>query len=288
MQVANLKLISRLKVSLLLSTLYGIEFTRDLKLASLLSAKFRKGLRSFLGVPPRVSNDFLSVLTPHFSFDSFILRRKLGFLRRTVAPSDTLASVLFLEDRAVDYQVGLGFSADLFSFLKSYGLPELINCVEKPMITRALQDELCKESILCWERMRHAKSTSFLCSVFSNPSELYDAALAASSINLTTLRIFILMWTGSVSIHLFGAHERTCRFCSRDLASRHYFGCSFDTCQHLQLVVYARNRKFAELIHFMLSSYFLFSLRSKPLILSNEESFLLSLGDEPELPSSLF
>ncbi len=111
--VSNLQLLYRLNVSLLLSTLYGVEFAKELKVAASLSTCFRKGLRSFIGVPPRVSNDLLFILFPGFSFESFILRRKWGFLRRTMNPCDTLASVFFLSDRAEDFPLGRGFSADL-------------------------------------------------------------------------------------------------------------------------------------------------------------------------------
>jgi hypothetical protein len=130
---------------------------------------------------------------------------------------------------------------------------------------------------LCWERMCRAKSTKFLCSVFVGPSQFFDAALYASSINLTSLRIFLLMWTGSVSIHLFGSHERLCRFCSAPLDSRHYFGCSFDTCQFLQLIVLARNGRFEELVRFTSQCYFSFMLRSKPLIMTDDELLLFDM-----------
>ncbi len=257
--VSNLRLLGRFKVSLLLSTLYGVEFVKDLKMASALCTSFRKGFRSFLGVPPRVSNDLLFILFPGFSFESFILRRKWGFLYRSMNPSDTLASVFFLVDRADDFPLGQGFSSNLLSLFRDFGVPELINCADKGLMARALDEEHLKESTLCWERMSRAKSTSFLCSVFSSPINFFDAAQVASAINLSALRIFILMWTGSVSIHLFGAHERTCRFCHLPLESRHYFGCQFDPCQFLQLVVLARNRHFAEVVRMTLNSFFFVS-----------------------------
>jgi hypothetical protein len=191
-----------------------------------------------------------------------------------LAPSDTLAAVLFLEDRAVDYPAGHGFSADLFSLLQVFGVPELINCDVKADVVRTFDVEATKESILCWHRMSRAKSTSFLCSVFSGPSQFFEAALFASSLNITALRIFLLMWTGSVSLHLFGSNERLCRFCLEPLDARHYFGCSFDTCHFLQLIVLARNGNFEELIRCTCQAYFYFSLRSRPLIYSDEEFVL--------------
>jgi hypothetical protein len=59
MQVSNLKLLARFSSSLLFSTLYGVEFVTNPGLAAELSLSFRRGIRSFLGVPARVSNDFL-------------------------------------------------------------------------------------------------------------------------------------------------------------------------------------------------------------------------------------
>ncbi len=199
-----------------------------------------------------------------------MLKHKLGFLRRTLTPSDTLASVLFLEDWVVDFPAGFGFSNNLLSLLMVYGLPELAYCDSKSDVARALELVSTKESILSWERMSTAKSTKFLCSVFVGPSQFFDAALFASSINLTALRIFLLMWTGSVSIHLFGSHERLCRFCSKPLDSRHYLGCSFHTCLFLQLIVMARNSRFEELVRFTSQCDFSFMLQSKPLSLTEE------------------
>ncbi len=144
------------------------------------------------------------------------------------------------------------------------------------------------DSLVAWERMKLAKSTSFLCSVFSCPLEFFQAALFASSANLVTLRIFLLMWTGSVSIHLFGSHERVCRFCAGQLSSRHYFGCDFDVCQHLQLIVLARNRNFVELLRLTCFAFFRFLLRSKPFVLSEEECVLVELCDCPVRFGSLF
>jgi hypothetical protein len=198
----------------------------------------------------------------------------LGFLWRTLAPSDTLAAVLFLADRAVDFPAGHGFSADLHKLLSVYGLPELIYCDSKADVARSLDLELEKDSILCWERMSKAKSTSFLCSVFSGPRHFFEAALFVSSTSLSALRIFLLMWTGSVAIHLFGSHERVCRFCFGPLDSRHFFGCNFDTCQYLQLIVMARNNQFSELMRFTNQCYFSFLFRSKPSVLSEEELLL--------------
>ncbi len=258
LQVSNLGLLYRLMTSLLLSTLYGIEFASDKDTILSLEVAFRKGLRSHLGVPPRVSNDCLALLFPQFSFASFVLKRKLGFLRRSLLPSDTLASVFFLEDRAVDFPAGHGFSADLLSLLRVFGLPELVNCDSKADVCRVFEEELSKESVLCWERLRGAKSTEFMCKVFGDPILFYEAALFASALSPTALRVFLLMWTGSVSIHLFGSHERVCRFCQGHLDSRHYFGCTFDTCQFLQLIVLARNRQFEHLVRITCSHYFTF------------------------------
>jgi hypothetical protein len=256
--IFNLVLLSRLKTSLLLSCLYGIEFAVDKDLPAQLSVSFRKGFRSYLGVPNRVSNDLLFLLFPGFSFENFILGRKLGFLRRSLRPSDTLAAVWFLEDRLVDFPLGVGFSSDLRTLLAHFGLPELINCDEKSMVNRALQESHEKDVLLAWERMRVAKSTSFLCTVFPNPHTFFQAAVAASSVNLATLRIFLVMWTGSVYIHLFRSHQRFCPFCNESLVSNHFFGCAFDECQHLQLIVWARHGLFPELIRFTAASYFSF------------------------------
>jgi hypothetical protein len=275
LQVSNLKLLARFHVSLLLSSLYGIEFARDKGLASQLEVVFQKGLRSFLGIPPRVSNDLLFLLFPGFSFDTFILRRKLGFLRRSLQPSDTLAAVWFLEDRAVDFPSGVGFSSDLLALLGSFGLPELINCDEKTTVSRALQESLEQEVLLTWERMRSAKSTAFLCSVFADAQNFFQAALAASTVNLTGLRLFLLMWTGSVHIHVFGSHSRSCPFCNNPLESRHFFGCSFDVSDHLQLIVWARNGIFPNLLRFTFDAFFRFLFRARPTVLSEEEVLCL-------------
>jgi hypothetical protein len=283
LQVSNLQLVARLKVSLLLSTLYGVEFVRRKDLAEQLDLSFRKGFRSFLGVPPRVSNDVLFLLFPSFSFSSFILSRKLGFLRRSLGPSDTLAAVWFLEDRLADFPSGVGFSSELKALLDAFGLPELINCDEKSVVNRALQESHEKDVLLAWERMKVAKSTSFLCSVFADGVGFFQAARAASSVNLATLRIFLLMWTGSVYIHLFGAHQRFCQFCGRALDTRHFFSCSLDVCQHLQLVVWARNGKFPELIQFTSEAYFQFVFRVKPVVLTEEESLLWGLSSSREM-----
>jgi hypothetical protein len=118
----------------------------------------------------------------------------VGFsLPRSLNPSDTLAAVFFLSDRAEDFPLGRGFSFELGCMLKEFGVPELINCDEKGVVSRALREELLKESLICWERMRVAKSTRFLCSVFSDSVNFFNTALPASTINLTALRIFILM-----------------------------------------------------------------------------------------------
>jgi hypothetical protein len=131
-----------------------------------------------------------------------------------------------------------------------FGLPELINCDSKSDVACALDNELAKESILRWDRMSRANSTELLCKVFSDHVLFYEAALFASTINSSALRIFLIMWTGLGSIHIFCAHERACRFCDGPFDSRHYFGCSFDACQFLQLIVLARNRQFAQLVHY--------------------------------------
>jgi hypothetical protein len=285
LQVSNLGLIGRLKVSLLLSSLYGVEFVRDKKLAEELCLVFRKGLRSFLGVPPRVSNDLLSMLFPGFSFEVFILKRKLGFLRRSLRPSDTLAAVWFLEDRAVDFPSGIGFNSELRALLDSFGLPELINCEEKSTANWALQESLAKDVLLAWERMKVAKSTSFLCSVFSDAGNFYSAAFAASSISLPSLRIFLLMWSGSAYIHLLGAHCRSCLVCGAPMDSKHFFGCAFSVCDHLQLIVWARNELFGELLRFTFSAYFEFLLKIKPVVLSEEEALLLDLSSSSTVDS---
>ncbi len=279
LQVSNLTLLGRLKSSLLLSTLYGIEFGKDVRLAEALGVHFRRGLRSFLGVPSRVSNDFLSMLFPGFSFEGFLVKRKVGFLRRMLGPSDTLAAVLFLEDRVVDFPRKLGFSAELLTLLTSLGIPDLVYACEKGDVARVLGHESEKEGLLAWERMRVATSTAFLCTVFSSPKELFHCLLAVSSINLNALRIFLLMWSGSVGLQVLGTHERVCRFCSQSLSTKHYFGCDFDTCRHLQLIVAARNGKFGDVIRYTMQAYFAFYFRSRPCILSEEELFLAEAGE---------
>jgi hypothetical protein len=265
--------------------LYGIEFAKDRNLAGQLDASFRKGFRSFLGVPPRVSNDVLFLLFPNFNFSAFILRRKLGFLRRSLRPSDTLASVWFLEDRSTDFPSGVGFSSELLELLRVSGLPELINCDEKSVVDRALRESHGVDVLLAWERMKVAKSTSFLCSVFSDSVNFFRAALAASSVNLATLRVFLLMWTGSVHIHVFGAHQRQCPLCARPLDTKHFFGCDFGVSHHLQLIVWARNELFPDLLSFTARSYFQFVLRLKPVVLAEEEQLLCDLSVSSEASS---
>ncbi len=288
LQVGNIKLLSRLVTSLLLSTLYGIEFATDPALASDLSIHFRRGLRSFIGVPSRVSNDFLFMLFPSLSFDLFLAKRKLGFLRRMTGPSDTLASVFFLRDRTDDFPRGLGFSSDLLSFLATLGLPELAFCNDKNDTSRALEEELEKAQLLAWERMRTAKSTSFLCSVFSCPQELYKSLLFASSLNKATLRIFMLMWSGSVVISIFGSHSRVCHLCKQPLTTQHFFGCDFNICGHLSLIVAVRNGNLVEVIRTTVQAYFNYYLRCKPVVLSEDEGLLVDSLDSVERFSSLF
>jgi hypothetical protein len=60
----------------------------------------------------------------------------------------------------------VGFSHDLYLLLSEFGMPELINCEDKTVVARAIADDHAKEEILRWERMKKAKSTGFLCSVF--------------------------------------------------------------------------------------------------------------------------
>ncbi len=288
LQVSNLKLMSRLTTSLLLSTLYGVEFVTDPGLASALSVHFRRGLRSFFGVPSRVSNDFLFMLFPALSFDLFLAKRKLGFLRRMAGPSDTLASAVFLVDRVDDFPRGFGFSLDLLAFLTSVGVPELTYCCDKGDIARTLAVELEKSQLLAWERMRAAKSTSFLCTVFSCPKELYNCLMVASSLNKAAIRIFLLMWSGSVAINIFGSHVRICPLCKQPLTSQHFFGCSFNTCDHLSLIVAVRNEHFAEVIRFTINAYFTFYLQCIPLILSEDEALLLDSAQSPTQFVSLF
>jgi hypothetical protein len=282
LKASNLQLISRLQVSLLFSSLYGIEFVTDKHLGENLAVVFRKGLRSFLGVPSRVSNDFLLMLFPDLSFDFFIAKRKLGFLRRTLNPSETYAAIFFLLDRAEDFPKGVGFSSDLLAFLGHLGLPELIYADDKATVHRALAVAQEQELILAWERMRTAKSTAFLCTVFSSPAVLFEALLAASAINLSTLRVFILMWTGSAAIHLFGEHVRTCRLCSCPLDSRHFFGCDFDVCRHLQYIVLVRNGRYLDLIRLTCQAYFVFLFRFKPIVLQEEEDLLARFCDDAD------
>jgi hypothetical protein len=282
LQVSNLSLLSRLKSSLLLSTLYGVEFASDASLASALAVHFRRGLRSFIGVPSKVSNDFLFMLFPSFSFDLFLAKRKTGFLRRMLAPSDTLAAVAFLEDRLVDFPRGQGFSAELLSLLSSLGIPNLVYACEKGEVAAVLRHELEKEGLLAWERMRTAKSTSFLCTVFSCPRELFRCLLFVSSINLSALRIFLLMWSGSSSLHFLGTHERSCRFCSLPLTTVHEFGCNFGTCEHLQMIVAVRNEKFEEVLRLTIQAYFSLYFKLRPCVLSDDELLLWESGEEPE------
>ncbi len=279
LRASHLQLIYRLTSSLLLSSLYGVEFVRDPQTSRSLTLTFRKSLRSFLGVPTRVSNDFLSMIFPQLNFDLFIAKRKLGFLRRTLRPSDTLVSPFFLLDRLDDFPNGVGFSADLLSFLRPLGLQDLVNCDDKGVISRALAEAQEQELILAWERMRVAKSTSFLCTVFSSPGELHKALVAASTVSLAMVRIFVLMWTGSTAIHLFGAHERHCRLCAAPLDTRHFFGCGFDIRDHLQLIVAVRSERYLEVVRFTSNAFFVYLFRSKPVILSEEEALLAYNGD---------
>jgi hypothetical protein len=283
LQVSNLSLLARLKSSLLLSTLYGVEFVADIQLASTLAVHFRRGLRSFIGVPPRVSNDFLSCLFPNFSFELFFAKRKVGFLRRMLNPSDTLAAVLFLADREVDFPQNHGFSADLLSLLTSLGIPELAYACEKGEVTYVLQQEFEKESLLLWERMRAAKSTAFLCTVFSCPRDVFRCLLFASAINLSAFRIFLLMWSGSAFLHVLGAHERNCPFCSSPLSTQHGFGCAFDVCEHLRLIVAAHNEKFDEIVRVTTQAFFSIYFRLRPCTLSEEELLLCDSTESEQL-----
>jgi hypothetical protein len=280
LKASHLQLVGRLQTALLLSALYGIEFASDPLIAASLSLAYRKGLRSFLGVPTRVSNDFLLMLFPRLNFELFIAGRKLGFLRRSLSPSDTLASIFFLADRAEDFPNHVGFSADLLVYLRRLGLPELINCDDKCVVSRALAEAQDQELILAWERMRSAKSTAFLCSIFSGPAELHRALVSASAVNHSMLRIFVLMWTGSLAIQVFGAHERFCRFCSQALDSRHFFGCHFDTCDQLRLIVAVRNGHFSFVNWFTCQAFFRFLFRSKPFILHEEEALLADVMED--------
>jgi hypothetical protein len=281
LQVSNLKLLARLSSSLLLSTLYGVEFASNSGLAADLSSSFRRGIRSFFGVPSRVSNDFLFMLFPDFCFDLFIAKRKLGYLRRMSEPTDTLAAAFFLADRTEDFPRGFGFSSDLLAFLADLGVPELAFCCDKADVARSLAVELEKAQLLAWERMRAMKSTAFLCTVFSCPKELFSCLLVASSINKAAIRIFLLMWSGSVYISLFGAHSRLCPLCNLPLTTQHFFGCDFSIGDHLSLIVAVRNERLEEVVRYTIQAYFSFCYRCSPRIVTEEEALLHDLVETP-------
>jgi hypothetical protein len=225
------------------------------------------------------------MLFPGFSFELFFVKRKVGFLRRMLNPSDTLAAVMFLVDRESDFPQNRGFSAELLSLLSSLGIPELAYACEKGEVALALAHEHEKESLIAWDRMRKAKSTAFLCTVFSCPRDLFQCLLYASSINLTALRIFLLMWSGAANLHFLGVHERSCRICSLPLSTQHGFGCEFGVCEHLRMIVAVRNGKYDDVVRATIEAFFNLFFRLRPCILSEEEQLLLETEELGQLSS---
>ncbi len=277
--LSDLRTWRMLQTSLLFSVLYGVELLENSSLPSELEVTYRKGLRAFIGIPNRVSNDVLDLLFPDFSFELFFLKRKQGFLRRMSQTCDTLASVFFLEDRITSFPAGRGFSFDLQQRLRATQLGELIWTTDQNLASFAFQERQSQISNAKWVRMAEARSTRFLVVVFGNRELWHEFVSFGADKSRSCLRICLLVWTGSIEVASGGQASRKCPFCSRYLDTRHYFTCEHPAAFQLEIVAMARHGQWAKLLQLTLNVYFRFLFRFRPSILLDEESCLLDWSE---------
>ncbi len=263
-----------LQTSLLFSVLYGIELLDNFEIADRLATHYRKAVRSFIGLPNRVSNNVLNLLFPEFSFDTFYLKRKHGYLRRMATPCNTMASVFFLEDRVSSFPTGRGFSASLQGQLAKLGLEELTWTTEKDLAEFALRSQLEQINASKWVAIAGAKSTRFLAVVFGERNIWHEFLRHASKMTRTCLRICLVTWTGSIEVSSSRQARRGCPFCGKVLDTRHFFLCENGPAYQLELVAMAREKKWPRLIRVTLDVYFRYLFRFRPSILTENEEFL--------------
>ncbi len=182
-----------LQNSLLFSVLYGLELLESSELLVQLETHYRKGLRSFIGLPNRVSNNVLDLIFPDFSFLDLFLKKKHGFLRRMSCPSATLASAFFLEDRVESFPAGFGFSTTLRQELKKVDLEELIWDTDKNLALFALSSKQDQVTNRKWVEMAGGRSTRFLTVIFGDRALWHEFQRFAANVNRASLRA-VLDW----------------------------------------------------------------------------------------------
>jgi hypothetical protein len=264
-----------LQNSLLFSVLYGLELLESSELLVQLETHYRKGLRSFIGLPNRVSNNVLDLIFPDFSFLDLFLRKKHGFLRRMSCPSATLASAFFLEDRVESFPAGFGFSTTLRQELKKVDLEELIWDTDKNLAIFALSSKQDQVTNRKWVEMAGARSTRFLTVIFGDRALWHEFQRFAANVNRASLRACLLSWTGSIEVSSTRQARRRCPFCTQFLDTRHYFLCGRGAAHQLELVSLARNHKWSLLLRITFDVYFRFLFGLRPSILTDDEALLV-------------
>jgi hypothetical protein len=280
LDLADLKTWGMLQSSLLFSVLYGVELLEDLDISSSLSLTYRKALRSFLGLPNKVSNDVLDLIFPDFSFPLFILKRKHGFLRRMVEPCSTLAPVFFLEDRLDGLSAGRGFSATLWELLRSADLEELIWSVDRDLANFGFDQEQDRISDSKWVKMAGSRSTRLLSVTFGERHLWREFLVFAAQHGRACLRIVMVTWTGCIEISTIGTSSRKCPFCNCALDSRHFLLCGKPAAFQLNLTTLARHTQWSALMRTTLDTYFRFLFRYRPSVLSADEARLFSWEEQ--------
>jgi hypothetical protein len=273
--LSELRTWQTLQTSLLFSVLYGAEFVCSASLVEVLTVIYRKGLRSFIGLPNRVSNDVLDLLFPDFSFDLFFLRRMHGFLRRMACPCDTLASAFFTEDRVTSFPAGRGFSAILQEQLRVVNLEELTWTLDKSLANFAFRNCQTRRNDSGWVRMAGARATRFLVSIFGDRELWHEFISLAAKKSRACLRACLVVWTGSTEISILQHASRKCPFCSQHLDSRHYFLCGKPAAHQLIITTTAREKQWDSLLRLTVNIYFRFLFRFRPTVISEEEDLLL-------------
>jgi hypothetical protein len=266
-----------LQTSLLFSILYGVELI-DVDISERLASHYRRALRSFIGLPNKVSNEVLDLLFPDFSFELFSLRRKHGFLCRSTRPCQTLASVFFLEDRVTSFPAGVGFSASLQGLLRQMNVEELTWTVDQGLASFGFAGKQNEIADGKWLKMVGARSTRFLTVVFGDRYLWHEFLSFAGGRSRACLRICLLTWTGSIGIAVGHKRGGGCPFCHQILDSRHPLLCGHPVGYQLELVSLARNKKWEELAGISLEVYFHFLFYFRPSVLSVDEGLLLDGG----------
>jgi hypothetical protein len=272
-----------LQTSLLFSVLYGVELLDNFDISERLAMHYRKALRSFIGLPNRVSNNVLDLLFPDFSFEIFFLKRKHGFLRRMANPCNTLAPVFFMEDRGNSFPAGRGFSAELHFQLGKAGLEELIWSTEQDLAGFAFTSKQQQISDSKWVAMTGAKSTRFLAIVFGERSLWHEFLKVAGKKSRACLRICLVTWTGSIEASSSRQARRSCPFCAGVLDTRHFFLCGRGPVCQLELVTIAREKNWPSLLRVTLDIYFRYLFRLRPSVLSEDEEALTHWDEATEV-----